>query len=341
MKSIEVFPHIYSISTKIVLSSLFSLTALATSTTSSLAEELNASIGINTWIGFTPLYIAREKGFFVEEGLDLDVQVFSGNDNTLAFAAGRIDGFASITSEAVLLKSRGKDFRIVLVEDFSLGADGILARNTIPDIAGFSGQRIAVEEIGVSHFFLLQVLDTAGLTESDVTLVNLKPESAAAAYQSGQIDIAVTYAPFLDRANQAVPEGRIIFDTSEMPTAITDLYIFDTKFTENNPDAIKAFVRGIFRGIEFLDENPEEGLAIAADELGITPEELAADLEGIELVDLTTNLEVLGNPDSDLYLLKPMNDMATFLFENEQIDRLPELEETIDPQFVNAIQENQ
>lgn len=82
-----------------------------------------------------------------------------------------------VTSEAVLVASYGKDYRIVLVEDTSVGGDGILARNSVADIKDFKGKRIAVDRGTVSHFFLLQVLKQAGLSENDVTAA-IPPPSA-------------------------------------------------------------------------------------------------------------------------------------------------------------------
>ena len=303
------------------------------------AQTASASIGIANWIGYTPLFIAKEKGFFQQQGINLDIKVFGSNaDATAAFLAGRLNGIGPVTSEAVLVASKGKDYRIVLVGDISVGGDGILARNSVADIQAFKGKRIAVDRGAVSHFFLLQVLKQAGLSENDVTIVSASPDAAAAAYQAGKAEIAVTYAPFLQKANEAQKDGRIIYDTSKMPTAITDLYIFDNKFIQTNPQAVQAFVNGIFQGLNFLNQNRAEGLAIAAKHLGTTPESLAADLKGIKIPDAATNVEMLTNPKSDLYLLTSFNDLAQFLSTQKQIQKVPDLAQLIEPKFVKAVQ---
>lgn len=309
---------------------------------SSLGEtgsgEMFASIGITTWIGTTPLYIALEKGFFKELGLNPDLKVFQTVAQAFpAFTAGQLDGVAPVTSEAVLLAAQGVDYKIVLVEDTSLGADVILARNSIESIEDFKGKKIAVELGGIGHFFLLQVLAEAGLSEKDVELVNTPPDAAAAAYQAGNIEIAYSYSPFSDKAIEAQPDGRVIYSSKQMPTAIADIYAFRTDFIESNPEAVAAFVAGNMKGLEFLKTNREEGLTIMANQLEITPEDLDQQLQGIQMPDLETNVEMLGNPNSDLYLLKPMENMARFLQEQGQIDSIPDLSTVIDPQFVNAL----
>ena len=70
--------------------------------------------------------------------------------------------------------------------------------------------------------------------------------------------------------------------------------------------------------------------------LNITPAELAEQLQGLQLPDLATNVEMLGNPNSDLSLLKPLNEMAQFLKAQGKIDTIPDMAKHLDPTFVKA-----
>ncbi len=301
------------------------------------ADVEKARIAISTWVGYTPLYIADEKGFFEDEGLDLEITVFPGNEGQLAFAAGRVDAFTTASSSVVVLAAQGKEFDIVYVTDFSTGGDGILARDSIESVKDFKGQRIAVEEVGVSHFYLLQVLHDAGLSESDVELVNMAPDAAAAAYQGGNIDIAVTYAPYLGQVNRETKDGRIIHDTSAAPTLITDFYMFDTDFAEQHPEAVKAFIRGIVRGQEFMETNWEEALAIGAKRLEVTPESLAEDLKGIEIPSLDRNVMALADPNSEIFVVPALENLATFLKEKNQIDSVPDMNRFVNPSYLKDV----
>jgi NitT/TauT family transport system substrate-binding protein len=300
------------------------------------------AIGLNPWVGSTPLHIAKEKGFFQKRGLNLEIKIFSGtSDANSAYMSGRLDSWSPVTAEAVALAAKGglaSEFRIILVQDISNGADGILARNSIKNLADFKGKKIAVEEDSVSHFFLLKALETVKLKAGDFTLVNTPPDAAAAAYQSGQIDIAVTYSPYLAKAQQAQPDGKIIFTSSDLPGAIADLYVFSPQFIQDNPLMVDAFIRGILEGLEFYNNNKEEGTAIAAAAIGISPEELAKDIQGIKLPNLAENLEILSDHNSSKSLLKSMKSLAEFLKERNQIQQIPDLETLIEPKFLQAIQ---
>lgn len=299
---------------------------------------MSLSLGTAPWVGQVPLYIAQEKGFFAEQGLDFKLRNFGDSGGYLsAFLADQVDSLSLVNSEAVTVRSQGKDYKIVLIQDNSVGGDGILARDSITSIEDFKGQKVAVDTSGVSYFFLLQVLKEAGLTKDDITVVNTEPSAAAAAFQSGSVDIAVSYAPFVKQADDAVEDGRIIYDSSKMPTAIIDMYIFDSAYVEENPEAVQAFVNGIFKGLQFLQTNREEALTIGAAALEVSPEDVASDLEGVKLPDKATNIQMLAQPDSDLYVAEPLKELSDFLLNEEQIESSPgDFAPLLDAQFVES-----
>ena len=310
----------------------------STAATAPKSKTTSLSLGTAPWVGQVPLYIAQEKGFFAEEGLDFELRNFGDSGGYLsAFLADKLDSLSLVSSEAVTLLDQGKDYKIVLIQDNSVGGDGILAKNSIASIADFKGKKVAVDTSGVSYFFLLQVLKEAGLTKDDITAINTEPSAAASAYQTGNVDIAVTYAPYLKEAAEAVKDGRIIYDSSKMPTAIIDMYIFDSAYVDKNPEAVQAFVNGIFKGMAFLKENPEEALKISAVALDVQPADVESDLKGVDLPDKETNLKMMSDPSSDLYVVKPLKDLSDFLLSEGQIkSESGDFAAVLDPQFVKS-----
>jgi len=302
---------------------------------------MQLELGIVDWVGYAPLYVGQAKGLFRDLGLDLTVRNFRAtNENEMAFAGGRLDGSADVLSSAAELAARGKDFRVVMVIDRSIGADGVLASNAVRDLADLKGRRVALEEGSVSHYFFLQVLREAGLGSKDIELVNTSPADAAAAYQSGNVDVAVTYAPFLNVANAGRKDGRILFDSSRLPYAIADIYVFDAQVIARRPQALEAFVQGIFRGLAYIEAHPDESAAIVARTLKISPAEVTEFLKGVRLADLATNLDMLTNPQSPGYVPATMATLARFLKEQGQIAAVPDLSRIVEPRFVLAAQKN-
>ena len=310
------------------------------SSSNASANSASAASGGVLWIGYLPLFIALDKGFFQAGGLDFDYKVFSSNTEAdVAYGAGKLQGVNNVTSEAVALLAKGQDFRIIQVADTSLGGDGILARNSITDIADFKGKEVAVELNGVSHFFLLQVLKDAGLSGDDIKINNLTADAAATAYQAGRVDIAVTYSPYLKQASDAQPDGRIILDTSKMPTAIVDVYLFDPNFINSEPEATQAYVNGIFKGREFLKTNKDEALAIGAKWLELKPEEVEDELAGVDLTSPENNVKMLADESSELYLLDHLLELSQFLTDQGKISEAyskETLAALFEPSFVKA-----
>lgn len=312
------------------------------SSSSTASSLIPVRVGSAPWIGCVPLYIAQEKGFFKKAGLDLNIQSFGTNLEGLpAFSAGQLQGMAPMTiAEASTLLDEGVNLRIVGVMNSSAGGDAILARNSVTSIEDFKGREVAVQKGGVSHFFLLQVLAEAGLGEQDIKIIDTNAETAATAYEAGNVEIACTYSPFLEKANAAQPDGRIIYDSSKMPTAIIDLYVFNANFVEQQPQAVEAFLKSLFEGLDFLNSYPQEARTIAAKYLDTQPEDVEAQLRGVRIPDLTVSLEMLGNPQSELYLLEPMTAMAEFLKDQGQIQTIPEVSRAIDPTFLQSLSAN-
>jgi NitT/TauT family transport system substrate-binding protein len=301
------------------------------------ADMPNLKLGMGTWVGYLPAYVGLAKDFYKAEGLDLQLITFQGNDAAAAFAAGQVDMTSTAGSSTLVLSAQNVDFKNFMVTDFSTGADGILARNSIKSIADFKGKQIAVEEFAVSHFLLLQVLDTVGLKESDVQLVNLAPDAAAAAYQSGRVDIAVTYAPYLGQVNAQTKDGRIIFDTSKMPTAIVDFYLIRSDSMKNKPGAAEAFIKGTFKGLDYMLANPDEAAKIGAKAMEVDAAEVPEDLKGVRIPSLKESIAALTDPASPLYVIPQMKSLAQFLKDKGQISNVPDVERFMDSTAQNHV----
>jgi NitT/TauT family transport system substrate-binding protein len=310
-------------------------------TTGESSELTVIPMGADGWIGYTPLIIAQEKGFFAEGNVSID---FFSFDNIQAqheiFLDKQVVALGLTDPGAIYLQQKGGDFRIILVQDIDVGGMGILAANSIESLKDLRGQTIAVEPGTITHFFLVQTLEQVGLSESDITILDVDGYSIAGdLYQRGKVDSAVTYSPDLNEANKVRTDGRIIYDTSSPGAALApDYYGFDREFLEKNPQAVEAFVKGIFKGIEFLKENREEGLKIAAPKLEVKAEDLDVQLKGIEFPGVEENLEMLANLQSEAYLGKQLSSATQFLARQGQIDQVPtDIEKLIEPRFVQAV----
>src|SRR2546430_1151545 len=89
-------------------------------------------IAFNTWVGYGPFYIAQEKGFFKEEGLNVELQRIEGTgERRAALISGRIEALGSTIDDLVVGASQNVPAKMVLGIDESHGADGVVAVRSI------------------------------------------------------------------------------------------------------------------------------------------------------------------------------------------------------------------
>jgi NitT/TauT family transport system substrate-binding protein len=166
MKNVTPFRTMIRSVAATLVAAVFSLAAQA-------AEPLK--IGYSDWPGWVAWEVAIEKDWFAEAGVDVEFEWFDYVASMDAFAAGKLDAVAMTNGDTLVTGSSGAQGVMILVNDFSNGNDMIVARSGITSVADLKGKTIGVEVGFVGHLLLLNALEAAGLTETDVTLVNVPP----------------------------------------------------------------------------------------------------------------------------------------------------------------------
>jgi NitT/TauT family transport system substrate-binding protein len=94
------------------------------------AELLKLAYG-SPWVGWGPFYVAAEKGFFRQEGVEVELAHVKSNtpQEGLALLTNKaLDGRFSTVDEAVLYWRSETPYAVMLVTDVSAGGDGVLMR---------------------------------------------------------------------------------------------------------------------------------------------------------------------------------------------------------------------
>ena len=106
-----------------------------------------------------------------------------------------------------------------------------------------AGQEISLVELTVSHYLLAAALDSVGLKESDVKLINTSDSDIAPAFVSNKSQKAVvTWNPMVMNIEQQ-PGVKRIYDSSSIPGEVLDLLVVNTATLEANPDFARALDR--------------------------------------------------------------------------------------------------
>jgi NitT/TauT family transport system substrate-binding protein len=256
------------------------------------------AVGSSPWPGFAGHYVAVAQDLFNEEGITVTDNYFQvATDVNTALLAGRLDLALTGGPDMVVMASQDPSLRFILLTDYSDGADGILARN-INSPEDLRGKNVAWENLPLQALLLQRYLESGGLTQADINLQMITAAEAATAFASQNIDVAITYEPWLTTAaNEG--QGQVIFsskDTNIIPVGV----VAKESVIEARRDDILAFMRALDKGVDFLRENPEESNAIVAEKLGVPPEEVPEQLSTVRLFNLEENKTIGFNPNNPL-----------------------------------------
>lgn len=272
-------------------------TALAVGATGAQAGTL--SIGHTTWVGYGTLYLARDLGYFKELGLDLELTTIEEASMYMAAqASGKLSGSASTIDEVLKYRSKDFCFKAVAALDESYGGDGVLVGKEVTSLKDLKGQSVAVNEGSVSQFWLSYLLKHNGMTMADLDIQNMTADDAATAFIAGRVPAAVTWEPHLSLVRQK-GEGKVLVDSSTTPGVIVDVVALSCDVIDKQPEDVKALVKGLYKAVQFTQDNPEKAHEIMAKGVGgylADPVELANAAKGVRFYDQAMSEKLLGVP---------------------------------------------
>ena len=288
-------------------------------------------LGFTTWIGYAPLFVAKEKGLFKKNGAEVDIQIIeSAGDIKAAAIAKRIDGFANTIDTVTMAAGAGLDCVQVLALDTSDGGDGIVANSKYKSLKDLKGKQVALDTTGgPSLFYFNYLIDQEGLTMDDFDVKNMSSGDAGSAFAGGSVDAAVTWEPWLSKAKES-DFGTVLRSSDEDPGVIADTLCFNKEFIKKYPDTVQAIVDSWFDALDYIKKNPEESYKIMADSQGMTVDDFKEQLNCVTYYDKDKNNEYFGNKEIN-EIVKQASDLWVKL---KFIDKNIDADSIIDESFV-------
>jgi NitT/TauT family transport system substrate-binding protein len=261
--------------------------------------EAPLRIGINAWPGYEFLFLAQEKGFYRDEGLNVRILEFNSlSDARRAYERGQIDGFGTTVIEVLQAREfSNRSPQIIQVIDSSDGADIVITQTAIKNAASLRGKKVGVELGSLGVYILARCLDKHGLKLGDVTTISSDQMSMEREFLEGKIDAIVTYPPTsikLLNTKKAHP----FFTTAEIPGEVVDVIAVEEEVNRQRSGDVAKLIRAYHRAVDYSKQNPADAYKIMAEREGLTPGEFASALEdGINLIpaaDQSTYLKAGG-----------------------------------------------
>lgn len=216
-----------------------------------------------------PIYIAYDKGFFSEEGFDVELISADAETRKIGLNNGTIP---IVNGDFQFFPSVEEGINVSVVDGLHNGCIKFLVRNDsdIKEAKDLKGKKIGVDEIGGTPHQVASVwVENAGISAlPDKHEVEFVPYSDGnlelEALQKGDIDVAALWDPF---GSVAEKEGKakIIFDlsTDEVFAGKYCCFLYaSNKVLEENPDEVAALLRAYRKAQDWISKNPEEAVDI-------------------------------------------------------------------------------
>lgn len=229
-------------------------------------QKVEVKIAVNG--GIDPMLVGREKGFFEEElekvNATVKWSVFTAGPPLLeSLASNRVDLSFLGDGAALAGLDRGLPFEVIGQSQLGQVFNGIIAQpdSGIKKVEDLKGKKVAVAFGTTCHVYLIKALKSHGLTTDDLELINLGGDDSQAAFSSKQVDAWATGNPY---STVNVENGNAIkVDVGEKILAPISL-IVRTKFGEEHPEIVEAYIKAYKKTIDFQNENIDEAAEIYA-----------------------------------------------------------------------------
>lgn len=296
----------------------------------------SVTIAFQDWVGYGPFYLAREKGFCKEEGIELviiDERLDSARRD--AFKQGMLDCEAGTID--LLVSKAAQDTPIVAVMeiDQSFGADAIVATENIKTLDDLAGKRLALARDDVGETFISVLFNKRGLSFHSMIIVPKSSEKVGQAFLGGEADACVTWEPQVSQALQR-PGAHILVSTKDLQGIIIDTLNVRRDLLENNPGLVKRLMRAWFKALNFYKAHPDEASEIIAPYYNISSEQYRKQVQGLKWDEYA----VQKIPAEAQEWLEAFNAIAEVKLDNARILKKPDAANSLNHALLEKLYEN-
>ncbi len=249
------------------------------------------AMGTEPWIGYGPWWIAKAKGFFQKEGLNVQLITFEQDadlDAALASGHTQVANIATHTSIKLILNSHVAITPVLILDD-SEGADAILGGASIKSLSDLRGKTVAYEYGTTSDLLIHYALLHANIPFSAIKTQNIPAADAATALVAGRIDAAVTYEPYISAVAGKGRGVHVLYSSKAAPGLIGDFMVASNSLIKDHPDEVRALLRAWNDSMTYWAQNYKDGVAIMAKGVGSSPSDLTSTLAGAVIYSIPQN----------------------------------------------------
>ena len=210
-------------------------------------------------LSFVAVYMADARGFYADEGLDVEIQHSTQGEHTQLMLAGEVDFSTETAAQVLRQRSNGLPVRAVTLFG-QRGDQGFVvhADSGIETPADFAGHSVGFK-LGVVPAELLALLATAGLDADDVQLQAVGFDDRV--FIERQVDV---FPVFLNNEPNRIRNAGVdirVFDPHDHGIATLGVtYIAHEETAVEERDLVERFLRATLRGAQYAAEHPDEAI---------------------------------------------------------------------------------
>jgi len=253
-------------------------------------EPVHLKVGALSYISFSPFYIALEEGYFAEQNLDVELEIFStANAEVIPPLLQRQMDVGTSASSAQILNAIAQGGVLKLVADkgyvnpdATCVSDGWVARNVLldagelTDFASLRGKTVVGSQRTSFEYIFDEMLRRGGLTAADVPTVEIRDNpTRLEALKTGTVDAAYFGEPWITRAVNQSDAGIWVPYQDVAPGFPISMVVFGPSLLEDRPDVGVRFMAAYLKGVrQFMEGKTDRNVELVAEFTQLTPEEL-------------------------------------------------------------------
>lgn len=297
-------------------------------------EPETITIGLSDWPGYYTLFVAEDKGFFKENGVNVEL-VYSPDyeDSISKFKNNNVDGVMIVTSDILGHQDEGIFSEVVWVSNISLEGDAVLVKDesSVEKLksancseANFQTCEYVVGVTSIdsfSHLLILEYLSSINVNPNDVLIKTVVKTETTSALESGDILLGHTWEPYVKESTDL--NHQIVFTPAMSDYSIIDGLIFESDFMRNNSHDVRKIVKSLNQALDFVDESPQEAFEIMSKYSKVPADDLKIFYESIKIPTSREQLESLEESENSLERAHFLSTEETYrILSKDLIERL-------------------
>jgi NitT/TauT family transport system substrate-binding protein len=229
------------------------------------AARTHVRFGVGSAIAYNPVYVAKDKGFYEEEGLDVELMWLQAAPEVIqAVIGGSVDG--GVGGSFGMIAGAAKGAPVLTVAVYAYGGERIAlavrSDSGIKSLADLHGKKIAFQSGAIGQQMFLTLAEAEKLDVSKMEIVFINNVDMAAAVAAKTVDAIATWEP---QPSLLEAKGLVtVLQRGGKYLKSPGCVMFGTAYIDKNRDAVNRFVKAHFRACEFIRQKPREASVVNA-----------------------------------------------------------------------------